>query len=176
MSEEKIDPVAREVYSLPGSLEYPIEPRSKLDRIASFFSSARRLRLAWSSAILTAIFLILTTLYASQASIATRVHLLYTSSSNTIFVLSALSGLTGVFLAGTIAATFERLQWLLLSRKDGLQFTKFLGLQAGTGVPGLLVLTVGAGQPLMSSTRLWSAARLMSTILVPALGILIMSE
>lgn len=166
----------REAYSPSGLYEHPTMVKSKSSHWASCFSSARQLRLAWTSAILTIIFLILTAVYASQVTMTSRMRFLYSSSSNTIFVLSTLSGLTGVSLAGTIAAAFERFQWLLVSRKDGLQLTKFLGLQAGTGVTGLLVLTVGAGHPCMSTTRLWSAVRLVSIVLVPALGILIMSE
>lgn len=171
-----IDEATHEVCSVPNSLEYPIKPRSKLFHYARSFRLTRQLRLAWTSAVLTTIFLIMTAVYASQATIAARMRLLYTSSSNTIFVLSALSGLTSVFLASTIAAAFERLQWLLVSRKDGLEFTKFLGLQSGTGVAGLIALTVGSGHPLMTSTRLWSAGRLLTIVLVPALGVLIMSE
>ena len=150
----------------------PVRP----PRSTSRFSPARQLLLSWTCAGLTLVFLILTALYASQTSVWSRFRLLYSSSSHTIFTLSVLSGLTGVCLAATIAATYQRLQWILIARKGGVQCSKFLSLHPGTGVPGLLALAFGRGQPILNSTRLWSVIRLLSLILVPALGILIMSK
>lgn len=150
--------------------------RSWLSRYASRFRPARQLPLAWTSALLTVVFLILTAVYSSQPTVASRMRLLYTSSSNTIFVLSILTNLTAVFLSATIAATFERLQWILVARRDGLRLTNFLSLQAGTGSTGLLALTAGGGQPIRATARLWSAGRFVSIILGPVLSILIMSE
>lgn len=150
--------------------------RSNLSLYARSLNPTRQLLQAWIVAGLTTILLIMTAVYASQAMVVYRMRFLYSSSSNTIFVLSLLSGLTGFFLAATIAVTFERLQWLLISRRDGFQFTKLLSLHAGTGIPGLLLLATGRGLPLPSTTRLWSAGRLASIILVPVLGILVMSE
>jgi uncharacterized integral membrane protein len=132
--------------------------------------------LAWSSALLTIVFLILTSVYASRVTAPSHLRFLYSCSANTIFVLSILSGLTGLFLAATIASTFERVQWLLISRKGGLLLSRYLSLQAGTGVIGLLTLTVGRGHAWRSTVRLWSAIRLGSLVLVPIMGILIMSE
>jgi hypothetical protein len=136
---------------------------------------ARRLLLAWMYALLTLVFIILTAVYASQTTFASRLRFLYTSTSNTIFVLSLLSGITGIFLAGTISATFELLQWLLVARDNGLSFPSFLGLQAGTGITGLIVLSVWRGHSLWTSARIWGVTRLVSIVLVPILGILIMS-
>lgn len=152
------------------------ESRSRLSGFADYLRPARQLPLSWASAILTVIFLVLTTVYASETTVAHRMRFLSTSSSNTIFILSALSWLTSLFLTATIAAAFERLQWLLVVREDGLQLTKFFSLNAGTGISGLLVLALGGGHCLPATTRLWSAARLVSIVLVPILGILIMSE
>ena len=142
----------------------------------SFLKSAGRQLLAWTSAVLTAVFLILTAVYGSQTTAVSHVRFLYNSSSHAIFVLSVLSGLTGLFLGTTITSAFEKVQWVLVSRKDGLQLSKYLSLQAGTGVMGLLILTVGGGHSILSSTRLWSATRLASIILIPAIGVLIMSK
>lgn len=132
--------------------------------------------LAWTGALLTASLLILTCVYASGISVASRLRFLYSSSSNTIFVLSVLSGLTGMLLGATISATFEKLQWSLISRGEGLRVSKYLSLQAGTGISGLLMLIWGNGVRLQSSTRMWAAGRLAAIILGPALGVLIMSE
>jgi hypothetical protein len=51
----------------------------------------------------------------------------------------------------------------------------YLALQAGTGVMALLRLAVKKGV-LSVKTRMWSAVRLVSIVLVPVLGVLIMSE
>ena len=142
----------------------------------NFPKSAGRQLLAWTSPVLTALFLALTAVYGLQTSAESHVRFLYNKSSHAIFVLSVLSGLTGLFLATTVASAFEKLQWVLVSRKDGLQLSKYLSLQAGTGVMGLLILTVGGGHPILSSTRLWGATRLAAIILIPAIGILIMSK
>lgn len=152
------------------------EHKSKRLRHAHHFRPARPLVLAWISAMLTLVFLIMTAVYAVQATVASRIRFVYASSSNTMFVLSVLSGMTGLFLAATIAAAFERLQWLLVARKEGLQLTKFLGLQTGTGLNGLFVLMAGGGHPILTTTRLWAAVRLGSIILVPILGMVIMSK
>jgi len=147
------------------SLQYQKTPNSAGDQV-----------LTWISPLLTAIFLILTAVYGSHTAVTSRVRFLYSSSSNTIFVLSVFSGLTGLFLTATIASAFEKVQWLLISRRDGLRLSKFFSLQAGTGIIGLFALTAGGGHPFWSTTRLWSATRLVSIVLVPVLGILIMSK
>ena len=146
------------------------------ERATTTFGPARQLVLSWTCAGLTMFFLVLTALYASQTTVASQIHFLYGSSSATIFVLSVLSGLTNLFLTALIAATYERMQWLLTARRGGVRYSEFLSLHAGTGVPGLLSLVFGRGHPVFSSTRLWSAIRLLSLALVPVLGILIMSE
>jgi len=132
--------------------------------------------LSWASALMTVALLTLTAAYSSRTTAASNFRFLYSSSTNTIFVLSLLSGATGIFLATTIACAFERVQWLFISQKDGVRLSKYLSLQAGTGFMGLLVLSFGRGRPLFSSTRLWSLGRLCSIAVIPFLGVLIMSE
>lgn len=132
--------------------------------------------LAWTAAALTVFFLILTSVYASDVQVTSRFRFLYNSPSNTIFVLSVLSSFTGFFLTATIAATFETVQWLLISRDEGLRASKLLSLEAGTSLIGLLYLTLGRGVSWRSGTRLWAIVRLASIVLVPLVGILIMSE
>jgi hypothetical protein len=127
-------------------------------------------------ATLATIALVVTTaVYASESNLSIGTRFVYSSSSHTIFVLSILSGFTGLLLAATIEGSIERLQWLLIVRGDGLNLAKFLSLHAGIGPMGLLTLMFGRGFPFLSSTRLWSSTRLLSVILVPLLGILIMS-
>ena len=139
-------------------------------------SKSRIAGLAWLTAIITTCLLTLTSLYASDVLVASPLRLIYSSSSNTIFVLSVLSSLTGLLLAATIAMTFEQLQWLLISRDGGLRLSLFLSLQPGTGVMGLLTLMAGKGLGLSSSTRFWATVRMAAILLVPISGIVIMSE
>ena len=129
--------------------------------------------LAWTSALLTVGFLILTSVYASDAAMTSHIRFLYSSSSKTIFLLSAFSSITGLFLTATIAATFEKVQWLLISRPGGLQLSKYLSLQPGTGLMGLLILVFGRSR---TATRIWALVRLVTLVLIPISSILIMSN
>jgi hypothetical protein len=147
-----------------------------LSNMKEHVKPARQLMLAWVCGLLALVFMILTVVYAEQTKMSNRMWYLYSSSSRTIFVLSLLSGIAGIFLAATITAAFELLQWLMVVQDKGVILTKFLGLQAGTGITGLLLLIAGPGHPWKSTARIWGGTRLIaSVILVPALGILIMS-
>lgn len=128
--------------------------------------------LAWTAFLFTVGFLILTLVYASNATAASRILFLYSSSSTTIFVLSILSSITGLFLTATIAAAFERVQWLLVSRPNGLRLSRYLALQPGTGLMGLLTLVFGKSRAV---TKMWAMARLAALLLVPISSIVIMS-
>lgn len=143
-------------------------------KIHSSLEPARQIPLAWIPALLTLLLFILTVVYASQTNFVSGIHFIYASSSRPILVLRVLSELTDVLLACTIAAAFERVQWLLVAGTDGLRLTDFICLHAGTGAPGLLVCLVWKGIRTVM-TRLWSMIRLAFIILVPVLGVLIMS-
>jgi len=54
------------------------------------------------------------------------------------------------------------------------RFVDFLALQEGTTILGLLSLAIGAAVPSIK-TRLWSITRLLTMVLIPGIGILIMS-
>jgi len=127
---------------------------------------------AWTALLFTIGFMILTLVYASNATAASHIQFLYNSSSKTIFVLSILSSITGLFLTATIAATFERVQWLLISRPNGLRLTRYLTLQPGTGLMGLLTLLFGRSR---AGTKMWAMVRMMAIVLVPISSIVIMS-
>jgi uncharacterized integral membrane protein len=129
--------------------------------------------LAWTAFLFTVGFLILTLVYASSATATSHIRFLYNSSSKTIFVLSVLSSITGLFLTATIAATFERVQWLLISRPNGVRLSRYLSLQPGTGLMGLLVLVFGGSRAM---TKMWAVVRLVALSLVPILSIVIMSN
>jgi hypothetical protein len=150
-------------------------PRSQWSRFTRMTRSIMQIQMAWLLAVLTLVLLALTTLYAAQASLTSQKHVVFSSRSDAIFVLRALSELTGVMLAATIATTFESVQWLYVAQKGGVRLADYLALQAGTGIMGLLALAVGREVPNIT-TRVLSIVRLVSIVLVPVLGVLIMSE
>jgi hypothetical protein len=137
---------------------------------------ARRLFWPWTSVLCALSSLLITAIYASQYPLASQVQFIYDSSSNTIFILSLLSGISGLLLGATLSSTFELIQWAMLIRTKGLQLLTFLAIHAGTGVFGWVSLIFGRGLPWKSSARSWGAVRLLSSLLVPLLGVLIMSE
>lgn len=129
----------------------------------------------WVSAFLAVVFLVLTSLYASQSASSWRERIAFSSVGRSIFVLRALSEVTGVLLAATVAAAFGKVQWLLMVGKSGAWLTDYLALQAGTPPMGLLALATKRGVSRVT-TRLWSAIRLVSLVLIPVLGVLVMSK
>jgi len=85
----------------------------------------------------------LTVAYASKDNFFSKVPFVYSSSSNTIFVLILLAHITGSFLFATLASTLDLILWLLVARDGGVSFTNFLALAPGTGFAGLLLLARG---------------------------------
>ncbi|OAP58486.1 hypothetical protein AYL99_07576 [Fonsecaea erecta] len=133
----------------------------------------RGIAIAWVPACFTVILLALTALYAIRPSLW-KSDFINSSPSNAIFVLRALSEVTAFLLAITVASSFELLQWLLTVREGGIPLTEYLCLQEGTGILGLIKLTAEARSS--ARTRLWGGLRLLAVVLLPILGVLIMSE
>lgn len=107
-----------------------------------------------------------------------RVEFVHSSGSNTILILRILSEAAGVFLAGSIYSTFEVVQWVLISRPDGIKIPQFLALQSSTGLLGLIILALGRGLPPSQwpmTPRLLALLRLIAGLTIPVLGVLIMS-
>jgi uncharacterized integral membrane protein len=130
---------------------------------------------SWICLLLALLFLILTTLYAARIPLSSRFNFVYNSSSNTIFVLSLLSGITGILLTAVVGFTFENLQWLVLVRRRGSRTTEFLSLNPATSISGLLSLIFANGESISSTARPWSILRLLGAALPPVLGVVIMS-
>lgn len=83
-----------------------------------------------------------------------------------------------MLLGSTIYSTFELVQWVLISRPDGVRLPQYLALQSGTGPLGLLVLALGKGLPARQwpmKPRIMSLLRLIAELVVPVAGVLIMS-
>ncbi|ORY16003.1 hypothetical protein BCR34DRAFT_598035 [Clohesyomyces aquaticus] len=140
---------------------------------------AKQTNLAWISAILAVTFFTLTVSYATEKSRFTSVKFVHSSRSNSILVLRVLSEITSVFLGATIHSTFEVVQWVLISRPDGIRLPQFLSLQSSTGPLGLLVLALGRGLPYSQwsiKPRLMSLLRLLAEIAIPVIAVLIMSN
>jgi hypothetical protein len=138
----------------------------------------RHLWLSWSSAFASSCLYILTVLYASWPTMWSQYQSIGGSSSNKILVLRVVSELASLSLATTIAAAFERVQCMLLSRRrllkrDGVSLSNYLGLDSGTGVLGLLAIAFGRRIPAIT-TRSWGFLRLSAILLIPLLNVLIM--
>ncbi|KAF2727751.1 hypothetical protein EJ04DRAFT_581808 [Polyplosphaeria fusca] len=139
---------------------------------------ARSLSTRWLSACLALALVILTSVYASRSDLLDGRRIIGRSPSDVLLVLRVLSELAGLLLAATIAGTFEEIQWMLVKRNGdhpGMAFTDYLGLQPGTGVCGLFRLAFGGRIPKLSS-RIWSAVKLISMVVVPLLNVVIMSD
>jgi hypothetical protein len=125
---------------------------------------------------LTLALLVLTCLQASGSILTRNFTLVNQSSGYSIFFLRAFSEIAGVSLSATIAATLESIKWAMICRngRSRARFVDFLALQQDTTILGLLSLATGAAVPSVK-TRLWSITRLLTMVLVPGIGILIMS-
>ena len=130
----------------------------------------------WILIFLTLILLVLTCLEARGSILTRNFQLVNLSRSYSIFFLRAFSELAGLSLSATISATLERIKWVMICRngQSRAKFVDFLALQEGTTILGLLSLATGAAVPSVKA-RLWSIARLIFMVLIPGIGILIMS-
>ncbi|KAF2001361.1 hypothetical protein P154DRAFT_521758 [Amniculicola lignicola CBS 123094] len=140
---------------------------------------AKQTVLAWSSAALATVFFTLTVSYATEKSQFSKVKFVHSSRPNTLLVLRVLSEIASVFLAATIYSTFEVVQWVLISRPDGIRLPQFLALQSSTGPLGLLALALGYGLPASKwpwNSRILSLIRLLAEVAVPVLGVFVMSN
>jgi hypothetical protein len=116
----------------------------------------------------------LTIAYASKDNLFSKIPFVYSSSSNTIFVLVLLAHITGSFLFATLASTLDLILWLLVARDAGVPFANFLALAPGTGFAGLLLLALGWHVGV--SAKFWGILRLVAIMLPSILGVLVMSK
>jgi hypothetical protein len=125
---------------------------------------------------LTLTLLVLTCLQASGSILTRHFTLVNQSRGHSIFFLRAFSELAGVSLSATISATLEHIKWAMICRRgrSRARFIDFLALQQGTTLLGLLSLAAGAAVPSVKA-RFWSIIRLLIMVLVPGIGVLIMS-
>jgi hypothetical protein len=102
-------------------------------------------------------------------------HVVRASSSNTILVLRVLSQIVDGFMAIGVVMAFERIQWLLIARKNqGVSLALVSAIAPSTSFLGLC-RTLFRRTPGLGLARLWTLVRLLSLILLFGLGVLIMS-
>jgi hypothetical protein len=144
-----------------------------------YLGLARQTILAWSSTILATAFFLMTVAYATRTARMSSTSFVHASQSNTILVLRILSEAHGVFLAGSVYSVFEVVQWVLISRPEGIQLPQFLALQSSTGPLGLLAIVSGQGLSTGEwpmKPRVMGLLRLVAQAIVPLTGVLIMSK
>ncbi|EXJ73486.1 uncharacterized protein A1O5_03247 [Cladophialophora psammophila CBS 110553] len=165
--------IVTEPASSSGNRNTGTAPLSSNSNVTTKARKKKQIPVALVPACLAVILLALTALYAIRPDLW-KSDFINSSPGNAIFVLRALSEATGFLLAITVASAFELVQWLLTVRTGGIPFTEFLCLQEGTGILGLMQLTVGAKS--RARTRLWGGLRLLALVLLPVLGVVIMSQ
>jgi hypothetical protein len=145
--------------------------------------SFRCIREEWFLILLTVILILLTALQANGSVLTKNLPLVSNSRSYSIFFLRVISELAGLSLAATLSVTLEQVKWAAVTIGSGHEPTEssrakrlaeFLALDIGTTIPGLLRLLIS---PSISSlkARMWSLGRLITMIVVPVIGVLIMS-
>jgi hypothetical protein len=150
------------------------ETRRPNEKRRSCYSSCLQHLCQFLLPVIAVAFLALTIAYASKDNFFSLIPFAYSSSSNTIFVLSLLTHTTGSLLFITFDSTFGLIRWLLIARDGGVPFANFLALAPGTGIFGLLRL--GLGRRVRASARLWGIMCLVASLLPPIVGVLIMSK
>jgi hypothetical protein len=142
---------------------------------AGFLAPCRQIPVAWACLLLTTALFVLTTLFANNSAILMNVRAVSTSISRPISMLRLLSGVMDALLFASCSAAFERLQWVLVSRRKGISAAGFVSLSASTGLTGLLVLALGSSGK-DKTARMFALMRLLAIVLCPALGIILMSK
>ncbi|KAK1455718.1 hypothetical protein CMEL01_04478 [Colletotrichum melonis] len=115
--------------------------------------------------------LTLTAVYSTgSAKALMRQNFFVASPSNSILILRVMTELCALVLAALVVVVVEDLQWALASRPGGVSLLHFVGLDAGTGVWGLLRLLATAEWRQKYS----SLFRLLVICSIPLPGIILM--
>ena len=140
----------------------------------SWPKTIRQASFIWLIASITLIFFVITAEYALTSNLGKGIAWVHSSPSRTILLLRLISEVTSICLCLLISSVLDRLQWVLITRKGGLDVPTLLCLEAGTGVLGLVQLAILGGFQFV--TRVSSAVRLLLKLIIPALSVLIMSQ
>lgn len=133
-------------------------------------------RFGWWTLVLlliTAIMTILTAVYANGSVKSLMQDKFFTTSSaNAILILRILTEACALLFAALVMVVVEDLQWALASRPTGVSLLHFVGLDAGTGVWGLLRLLATADW----GHKYSSLFRLVVICIIPLPGIVLMGD
>lgn len=136
----------------------------------------RTSRFGWWTLVLLCLAAVMTTVTALYANGSVRSLMqdkfFTTSPSNAILILRILTEACALFLAALVMVVVEDLQWALASRPTGVSLLHFVGLDAGTGVWGLLRLLATADWRHKYS----SLIRLLIICMIPLPGIVLMGD
>ncbi|KAK5677752.1 hypothetical protein LTS10_009635 [Elasticomyces elasticus] len=141
-----------------------------------YLTIAGHVYLGWLCWLITVLVFSLAVAYASRPS--TFVKSLATvgsSISNSILTLRLLSGITDIMLSVTFAAALDRLQVILINGSGGTALARALAVHSGTSYIGLAVLGFGSGSTCLAA-RGFAVGRLLVMLVIPVLGIIIMSD
>lgn len=129
----------------------------------------------WTPGLLlaTIVMVTITAMYANGSVKALMQERFFTnSSSNAILVLRILTEACALLLAALVVLVVEDLQWALASRPQGVSLLHFVGLDAGTGMWGLIRLLLTADW----SEKYSSLFRLLVICTIPLPGIVLMGD
>jgi hypothetical protein len=120
--------------------------------------------------ILSIVLFILTLLYAWHPEYLSRKKIFGGSPSQALQVLNVLSQIANFFLGVSIGQCWDIVRGMLIAREKGHCFMDNLALQPGTGLDGQLeIIRFGRNR-----ARAWSVLKLLSMLIIPILGILIL--
>ncbi|KAK5723927.1 hypothetical protein LTR17_013769 [Elasticomyces elasticus] len=139
-------------------------------------SIAGHVYVGWLCWLLTVLVFAVTVAYAFRPSTFTNsLTTVGSSISNSILTLRLLSGITDIMLSVTFAAALDRLQVILINGPRGTALAKALAVHSGTSYVGLAVLGFGSGSASLAA-RGFAVGRLLVMLVIPVLGIIIMSD
>ncbi|KAK3070580.1 hypothetical protein LTR53_010212 [Teratosphaeriaceae sp. CCFEE 6253] len=153
-----------------GSRTHPLsKPRTCL-------AVLRHTLLGWVSWLLATALFALTVAYALKPSTFTAgLYFVGDSIGHSILTLRLLSAFTDILLSITFAIALDRLQAVLVSGSEGTAFAKVLAVHPGISYVGLSVLGFGRGTSQLA-VRVMAVVRLFVVVLIPILGIIILSD
>lgn len=130
--------------------------------------------LSWTTLILAIAFYVLTTLYARHPSLISRIFLFGGTPSRALQVLAVLSMIANWLLGATISQSFDITRGMLIARSAGLGLMHNLALQPGTCLDGHVEIIFKWHEGGITP-RAWSMAKVTSMLIIPILGIVILS-
>ncbi|KAE8445397.1 hypothetical protein EG329_013410 [Mollisiaceae sp. DMI_Dod_QoI] len=132
--------------------------------------------LSWATLFLAVSSYILTIVYIWHSNLVCRHTIFGHSPASALATANVLSWTANMLLSASIGQSLDLMRAMLIARERGHFFLDNLPLQSGTGIDGLLEIfwnwnRFGRHQP-----GAWSIFRLMTMVIVPVLGIVVLSN